>query len=165
MNHRILLSAFLMTGMIACKTDELILPVPKPDLVIETITCQRLPNCQNDGYGGIICSAEPRFAFTLKIRNIGDAPLDQFFYISKTRSMTDLDSNYCPHTAIANYPPANLPPNGEISVSFDDLVADSTAAVLFIINTNDLYSKGNHHLPVIDERRYDNNSYRLNMQW
>ena len=148
----------------ACNNSDLIIPNAKPDLIIESVSYQREPSCWEGWPSGVICSGVPIFKFTIKIRNVGDKDLDQFFYISNTTSDRDLLQNFCPHTRIVNYPPVKLAVGRFLNVSFSDFINDSTARVLFVINTNDLYSKG-RHLPRIDELRYDNNSDTLDLEW
>ena len=164
MTRYILYIFSMFVTLSGCNKHQIIAPVNKPDLIIEKITYLRQQNCWEDPHGGVVCSGIPMFQFNLKIKNIGDADLDQSFYISNSRSNKDFQSVYCPHTTIVNYPPTDLRANEFIDVTFNDFVNDSTAKVLFVINTNDLFSKG-RPLPKIDEQRYDNNSYILDFKW
>jgi putative transposase len=157
---------FILVTLSGCNDiNEIIIPNKgKPDLIIESITYQRQPNCWDDGHGGVVCSGTPIFQFTLKIGNIGDAGLRQSFYISNSRTAKDFQDTNCSHTTIANYPPLELLPNGFMNVTFEDFIDDSIPKVLFVINTNDLYDHG-VPLPIIPEKSYDNKSFILDLQW
>ena len=154
----------MVLPMYACNTNELVGPTGKTDLVIEGITYQREPSCVPGIPSGVVCSGVPFFKYTIRIRNIGSRNLDQFFYISNTHSERDYRDGFCSHTAMVNNPPITLSAGDYIDVTFSDYVDEGTARVLFVINTNDLFSKG-IHLPTIDELHYDNNSFTLNLQW
>ena len=66
----------------------------KPDLIIDTITYTRLPNCYEGYPSGIICGG-PRFEFTLKIKNIGLAAISSPLFICNSRSNWDFENHYC----------------------------------------------------------------------
>ncbi len=163
MNRLIYYAVSFLVFAWGCTKNEIVNPTGKPDLTIDTISYQRLPNCWTGPYGGVYC-AGPRFEFILRIRNIGDADLNQYFYISNSRSLSDFESKYCSHTTIVNDPTTKVSINGYVDVKFVDFIDDSVPKVLFVINTNDLFDRG-VPLPTIEEKRYDNNSYILDLQW
>ena len=153
--------------MVGCISDQGIAPSSSttgtPDLVIDTVTFARLPNCWQGYPSGIICGG-PRFDFTLHIRNVGSGNFTVPFYISNSRSNVDLAVQYCSFTIRVNDPAASIPPGGTLDVTYESFVDDSTSRVHFVINTNDRFDTG-VPLPRVDELSYDNNDYYLPLVW
>jgi hypothetical protein len=161
------LSLILLTVFVGCKSNQSTNPANnstgKPDLLIDTITYTRLPNCYQDYPSGIICGG-PRFELTLQIGNVGSSDLSEPFYISYSRSKTNFDSLYCSSTIRVNDPPTFIRTGGNIQVTLVGLIDDSTSQVLFVVNTNNRFFRG-VTLPMIDEVSYNNNDYVLNIKW
>lgn len=137
----------------------------RPDLVIENIDYTILPSVVQ-GYPSGVLVAGPTAAFTLRIGNVGKAPLTSPFYISNSRSERDFDDGYCSTTTLVNASPETrtIPAGGSIDLKLDMSFADSVSRIFFLINTNDRFDKG-VPLPAIPELNYDNNSYILGMKW
>jgi hypothetical protein len=135
----------------------------KPDLIIDTITYTRLPNCYEGYPSGIICGG-PRFEFTLKIKNIGLAAISSPLFICNSRSNWDFENHYCSYCQHLNDPPSEIPINGSLDIKFISDIDDSVHNVIFILNTNDMYNTG-LNIPKIDEENYTNNSYICSISW
>ncbi len=164
--RRALALAFVF-AIVGCNSDQGIAPTTSsivlPDLVIDTVTFVRLPDCWQGYPSGIICGG-PRFDFTLHIKNIGSANFTVPFYISNSRSNVDFADKYCSSTLRVNDPPVTIPPGGTLQMTYESFIDDSTSRVLFVINTNDRFDRG-VPLPKVDELKYANNDYSLTLTW
>jgi hypothetical protein len=135
----------------------------KVDLIIEHISYTRLSNVGQDPYV-VTIGASSLFEFDLIIKNIGTKDLRSSIFIENSRSKRDFDSSYCSHGQLVNYPPVNIPAQGSIETKVTDIIYDSVYNVLFIIDSNDRYHRGDP-IPLIDESNYDNNTFVLQMTW
>ena len=151
----------------ACKSNHSENPVSpsvaKPDLVIDTVTYTRLPNCWQGYPSGVICGP-PTFGFTLRIRNLGTADVSSPFFVQNSRSKWDFDNRYLSLGQRVNDPPTTIPINGTLDLNITSDVEDSLANVFIVVNPNYTYNT-RVDTPLVDEVNFSNNSYTVTLKW
>ena len=159
-----IISLFLLA---ACKSDHLENPVlssiDKPDLIIDTVSYTRLPNCFEGYPSGVICGP-PTFGFTLRIKNIGTAEVMSPLFIENSRSKWDFDNRYLSYGQRVNDPPVKIPINGSLVVNITSDVEDSLANVFIVVNPNYTYNT-RVDSPLMDELNFANNGYIVSLKW
>jgi hypothetical protein len=140
------------TLQFACNVDQVVVVDGRPDLVIESVSYERIPYWM------------PEFTFTVNVKNIGDSPVIGDFYIAYTSTQRDYDSLNCSENRPTWHPGLRIEAGGTISPQFWGPLQDSMPKVLFYINTNDAFKKKLNG-PIVNEVSYDNNWYLLEMQW
>ncbi|HUI29004.1 MAG TPA: hypothetical protein VLX91_02215 [Candidatus Acidoferrales bacterium] len=119
----------------------------------------RSSEISHDPYGRSIAMG-PTFKFTLRIKNLGNAPLAQPFYISFSTTQEDFEKRYCDHTSIVNQQAETITPDSSLDVEVVAFIEPPTSSVFFVINTNNLCGRG-AELPVIEESNYNNNWFDM----
>jgi len=130
----------------------------KPDLVIQKISYQRLPNCFQGYPSGVICLSGQNLEFTVRIANIGGADFQNTLFIENTKSMRGLREGYYGHGQTVNVSKQAIGIGGWIDVVVWDVIEDSVSAVKFYVNTTGRMDK-NYPLPPVDELDYTNNTF------
>jgi hypothetical protein len=153
--------------IISCKSDHSVNPITtsvcKPDLIIDEITYERLPDCHLGYPSGVICDG-PNFEFTVRVKNIGTADVTSPLFITNSRSQWDFDNQYCSYGQRLNDPPSNIPMDELLDIKLESHIEDSVQNVFFVLDTYDRTNSG-LNLPIIDEINYDNNSYVMSISW
>ncbi len=144
-----LLLCLIPTG---CNVDQVVVVDSKPDLIIESVSYERLPIWQYE------------FEVTVHVKNIGDYPVTGQFYLSWTTTRRSFDSSQCDYHHPVNEPTGIIDVGGSIDPQFRVSLQDSMPNMLFYINTNDAFKKKIHG-PIIYEKSYENNSYVADIQW
>ncbi len=131
-----------------------------PDLIIDSISYKVAPP-SHDSFDMPVLGPGKTLEFTVKIKNIGDVPLTNQFYISNSRSNSDFTSDYYSHTQIVNDNKQKVGPGGTIDVKILDSVNEDTNKVRFLIATDGKTGQKDVPLPKIEEQNYQNNTYEL----
>jgi hypothetical protein len=154
-----------VSGTTACEDTE---QVDKPDLIIETVSYSNAPAI-TDEYGMPIMFPGIRLNFTICVRNIGDAAIAEFFYISHTRSNEAFNENYYESGEMVNHDNQIIEPGESLEVTITDNIAVDAKQVRFMVNpeSNKLppIKLDGNELDVsskqVEESNYKNNTYEL----
>ena len=131
-----------------------------PDLVVDSISYKAAPSSQ-DSLGMPVIGPGKALEFTLKIKNIGDGPVADSFYISNTRSNFDVTAGYYSHTQVVNYNKQKINPGKTIEVKILDSIDENTGKVRFLIATDGKTGQKDVPLPIVAEKNYQNNTLEL----
>ena len=137
-----------------------------PDLIIESITYKKLPNCFSTYPSGVVCMDGLNLEFTLRIKNIGTAPFAHSLFISNSRSEKDIEIGHYSHGQQPYYDSTltshTIDPGQVIEVRVDDIFDANLSKIKFLINDD-----GKPHIkalklpPRVEELNYDNNTFDL----
>ena len=137
----------------------------KPDLVVEEITYRPAPPSIGVHGGAVISGATE---FTIKIKNIGNASLEDEFYIVNTITEQDLETNHFSRGGLVNQGKKPINPGEIFHCKFCSKVDRDIDIIRFKINAGidttygkNEKKKGDIIIEPLPELDYTNNVYEL----